>query len=617
MERYYRYKRRRRFNPVKFLTALIVVAVVAAGIVFAVTGKLPFASGNLNASASPTPGSPQSSVSGKPNSDDTVKPTESATPAPTPWPMPEPMPEESTDRSVLDVSWEDPAVFTGAMAYPDKSKKFYKSDGTILEYWVFENNQPVEYVPKDIISFGSPEEYSDLRGVTAFRGNHYRDSASYGTRTISEKKLEIVWSHNTGAIKAENSFWPGTGWTGQPLLVNWPEDIRKMMNIKEEYKDKDLVEVIYPTLDGNIYFLDLKTGKPTRDKINVGYPMKGTGMVDPRGYPLLYVGMGLNENGDKITEFKYKIFSLIDQTPLYDIFGRDPVAFRKWGAFDSSAILDKKTDTLIEAAENGLIYRVKLNTRFDREAGTISIAPQLTKYRYKDSANVELGIENSPAYYKNYMYFCDNGGIFQCLDLNTLKPVWTYDVGDDTDSSPVIEETDKGVFVYTANQVDKRSQASKSRENANIRKFNALTGELIWQKDYSCVYNYYINGGVLGTPLLGKDDISDIIIFTVCFTGSAQDGIMVALDKETGEEVWKRQLSAYSWCSPVAVKSSDGKTYGLFADFSGLLHLFDPKTGQDLHTVSLGANVESSPAVYDDMIVVGSYAQKIFGIRIK
>ncbi len=609
MDRYYR--RRRRFNPVKFLTFLILTAITITVITLAITGKLPFMPDNLKAAGSPTPVS-----SPTPNSEISQSP-EVNTPEPTPWPTPDPLPEESTDRDVLDVSWEDPAVFTGAMAFNDNSKTFYKSDGTTMNYWVFENNQPVEYIPKDELSFGSPENYADLKGVTAFRGNNYRDSASYGTRTISEKKLEIVWSHETSVIKAENSTWPGTGWTGQPLLVNWSEDVRKMMNINAEYKDKDLVEVIYPTLDGNIYFLDLETGKPTRDKINVGFPMKGTGMVDPRGYPLLYVGMGLNENGDKITEFKYKMFSLIDQTLLYDIMGRDSVAFRKWGAFDSSAIIDKKTDTFIEAAENGLVYRVKLNTNFNREAGTISISPQLTKYRYKDSTNVELGIENSPAYYKNYMYFCDNGGIFQCLDLNTLKPVWTYDVGDDTDSSPVIEETAEGVFVYTANQVDKRSQISKSRENANIRKFNALTGDLIWQKDYSCVYSYYINGGVLGTPLLGKDDISDIIIFTVCFTGSSQDGILVALDKKTGEEVWKRQLDAYSWCSPVAVKSSEGKTYGLFTDFNGLLHLFDPKTGKDLDKVSLGANIESSPAVYDDMIVVGSYAKKIFGIKIK
>ena len=90
---------------------------------------------------------------------------------------------------------------------------------------------------------------------------------------------------------------------------------------------------------------------------------------------------------------------------MYSIFGRDPVAFRRWGAFDSSALVDKNTDTLLAAAENGLVYRVKLNTKFDRDAGTIALSPQITRYRYRDSVNVELGIENSPAFYKNYMYF--------------------------------------------------------------------------------------------------------------------------------------------------------------------------------------------------------------------
>ncbi|NLM75015.1 MAG: PQQ-binding-like beta-propeller repeat protein [Clostridiaceae bacterium] len=576
-------------------------------IVLSLKGKLPFMPEDLRAeSPAPSTSSPAQETSPEP------------TPIPTPWPTPEPMPEESTDPAVLKVSWQDPAVFTGPMAYDEAKKVFDKDDGTFLYYWVFENQKPVEYTPRDEIIFGPPEDYADIGGVLAFRGNNYRNSASYGTRNISEKKLEIVWTHDIGAIStSDGGYWPGTGWTGQPLLVNWSEDVRNMMNIKPEFKAKDLVEVIYPTLDGNIYFLDLETGKATRDKINVGFPMKGTGMIDPRGYPILYTGMGINDNSGNLSEFKFMIFNLIDQTSLYNILGRDPVAFRKWGAFDSSAMVDKNTDTLLAAGENGLIYRVKLNTRFEKDQGSISIAPQITRYRYRDSVNVELGIENSPAFYKNYMYFCDNGGIFQCLDINTMEPVWTYDVGDDTDTTTVIEETDKGVFLYTANQVDKRSQESKKPENCNIRKFNALTGELIWQRDYTCVYNFYLNGGSLGTPLIGKDDISDLIIFPICFTGSNQDGTLVALDKETGQEVWTRHLTAYSWCSPVDIRSNDGKTYGIFCDFAGILHLFDPRTGKDLDTVSLGRNIESSPAVYDDMIVVGSYDQKIFGIKIK
>lgn len=612
------YRRRRKFNKRKFLTFLSVLIVFIA-LILAVSGKLPFLNrifGKTNSSTSSASASP-SSASATPSST-SVSSLQTATANPTPWPTPEPMPEETTDPAVLDVSWQDPSIFTGAFAYSNEKRTFEKSDGTDLNYWVFQNGQLVDnYISQDIISFGKPSEYSDLKGVTAFRGNNYRDSASFGTRKIKEKKLEIVWSHDLGQISAENSKWPGTGWTGQPLLVNWSEEVRQIMNIKQEMKDKDLTEVICSALDGNIYFLDLENGKPTRNPIKVGFPMKGTGMVDPRGYPIYYTGMGLNENGGKLTEFKYMMFSLIDQKPLYNIMGRDPVAFRKWGAFDSSALIDKNTDTFFEAAENGLIYRVKLNTNFDKEAKTVNISPQLTKYRYKDSAHVELGIENSPTFYKNYMYFCDNGGTLQCLDINTMNPVWTYYVGDDTDSSTVLEETPDGVFLYTANQVDKRSQTSKSTESSNIRKLNALTGELVWQADYSCIYNFYINGGVLGTPLIGKDDINDIIIFPVCFTGSNTDGKLVALDKRTGSEVWSRSLKAYSWSSPVDIRSDDGKTYAIFCDYAGTMHLFDPKTGRDIDTISLGLNIESSPSVYNDMIVVGSYAKKLFGIKIK
>jgi hypothetical protein len=31
----------------------------------------------------------------------------------------------------------------------------------------------------------------------------------------------------------------------------------------------------------------------------------------------------------------------------------------------------------------------------------------------------------------------------------------------------------------------------------------------------------------------------------------------------------------------------------------------------------VGANVEGSPAIYDDMVVVGTYAKKIYGVKIK
>jgi len=526
-------------------------------------------------------------------------------------------PSESTNPDELSISWKNPASFVAKTKLSDGSTQKSFKDGGKIRYWPLVNNKTSSgYKPPYNIAFGSPDMYSELEGVTAFRGNNYRTAPSWGSSSVKEKKLEIVWTHDIGAVSGVGSYWPGAGWTGQPLLVHWSEEVRKVMNINSDLKTKDLVEVIYPVFDGNVYFLDLETGKPSRKKMNIGFTVKGTGMVDPRGYPLFYTGMGLNENDGRKGSFKYRIFDLINQKEIFSLPGSDPVAFRSWGANDSSAMLNRYTDTLINAGENGLVYKAKLNTKFDKAAGTISIKPIVTKYRYKSSYSSEQGIENSPAFYRNLMFFADNGGTIQCLDINTLEPVWIYKAGDDTDSTITLEETKEGVFLYTANEVDKRGKAG-SKANCNIRKLNALTGELVWQKDYSCVYQNYINGGALATPIIGKNDISDIVIFNIALTGSVSDGTLVALDKKTGKEVWKRHLESYSWSSPVDFMSDDGKTYMILCDYGGYMHLIDPKTGEDLDKISVGGNVEASPAIYNDMAVVGTYAKKIYGVKIK
>ncbi len=602
---------RRRKNVNKLLPALVValfailVAMIAIYLVY--TGKLPPKVSNKT---------PQTSTQTTANATSSVSTGTVAENTPTDDTDKEQKPTESTNPSDLLISWKNPSSFISKAAMGDGSFKKTFKDGNI-RYWRLVSNQVTSgYNPPYNLAFGSSEMYSELEGVTTFRGNNYRTAPSWGKADVKEKKLEIVWTHDIGAVSGVGSYWPGAGWTGQPLLAHWSPDVRKIMNINNDLKDKDLVEVIYPVFDGHIYFLDMETGKESRPRINLGFTVKGTGMVDPRGYPLFYTGQGLNENDGRKGAFKYRIYDLIHQKEIFSMPGNDPVAFRPWGANDSSALLNRYTDTLLDCGENGLVYKAKLNTKFDKKAGTISINPSITKYRYKSSYSPEQGIENSPAVYRNLMYFADNGGTIQCLDINKLEPVWIFRSGDDTDSSITIEETNEGVFLYTANEVDKRGK-SGARANCNIRKINALTGALVWQKDYSCVYQNYINGGALATPVIGKNDISDIVIFNVALTGSTSDGTLVALDKKTGKEVWKRQLDAYSWSSPVDFMSKDGKTYMLLCDFKGYMHLVDPKTGEDLDKISVGGNVEASPSVYNDMAVVGTYAKKIYGVKIK
>ena len=142
-----------------------------------------------------------------------------------------------------------------------------------------QNNQPLErYDPKEQVAWGSGSEYTDVPGVLTFRGNNARSAPSYGTAQITDKKLTIAWTHDIGAVSADGSYFPGAGWTGQPLLVKWPTDTKQAMKLPAAaVADANFVEVIYPVFDGSVYRLSLADGSVTRPKIEGKWGFKGTG----------------------------------------------------------------------------------------------------------------------------------------------------------------------------------------------------------------------------------------------------------------------------------------------------------------------------------------------------
>jgi hypothetical protein len=457
-------------------------------------------------------------------------------------------------------------------------------------------------------TFNNKDEYSDLKGVTAFRGNNMRDGGSYGMVNLKEGKLELLWRKNIGSI----DNWTGVGWNGQPSIVQWDKEVIDNMNINKEKKGKEnLKEVIYATLDGNVYFLDLEDGKDTREKLNIGAPIKGSVTVDPRGIPLLYVGQGINKNGSKNVDFAYRIFSLIDYKKLYEIRGNDSFAKRDWGAFDSTALIDKNSDFIYLCGENGVFYSGKLNTQY--ENGRIGISPKLTKYRYDVPGKNKKGIENSIAIYKNYGYFADNDGILQCVDINTLTPIWTINVNDDTDGTVVLEEKNRELNLYTACEVDHQGNNGYSY----ARKIDATSGKILWENKYRCSYNEDVNGGALATPIVGKNDISNLAIFNIARHPQFNEGLLVAIDKNSGREVWSLKLNNYAWSSPVALYNEAGKSYIVQCDSAGKAMLIEGSSGKLLHSINLGANVEGTPAAFNDTLVVGTRGSEILGFKVK
>ena len=469
---------------------------------------------------------------------------------------------------------------------------------------------------EDEISFGNPNKapYFCLPGVATFRGDNYRTGAVFGSADLTDKTLTQSWEKKTSSLsRQDGGAWTGSGWTGQPLIVEWDEDTKKIMNLYEEKKSKkDLVEVIYATMDGRIYFYDLDDGSYTRDPLNMGMAFKGAGSLDPRGYPIMYVG-----SGDKTVAGKYPrmfIINLIDCTTMYERGHSESFALRPWRAFDSSPLVHAESDTLIWPGENGLLYTIKLNTKYDKTAGTLSIDPdEPVMARYKTSLGGTLGYESSAVLVENYVYVADNSGMLFCVDVNTMQLKWAQKVHDDINATPVFSwENGKG-YLYTGCSTETLG------DKCYIIKLEASTGKKVWEKCFEGInYDKMVSGGVLGSPVLGKygTNLEGLIIYPIAKINGYSKGLLVALDTETGEVVWEETMSRYTWSSPVALYDDNGDGYLIVCDSGGNVKFINGKTGETLNSINLGSNIEASPAVFNDMLVIGTRGQKVYGIKI-
>ena len=556
-------------------------------------------------------------------------PVPTATLAPTPTPKP----ALSSDVTVTRVDSANPAQygFSNAIKVDGKDVSSYKRS--------------------DPLSFGRDMEYSQLPGVTTFGGNNYRNSFAYGTAIVSDKRLREQWTKSIGSL----GNWSGTGWTGQPLIVQWPAETVAVMNVKQSFKDtgEPLTEVIYPTMDGNIYFLELGSGSATRDAISTGIVQKGTACVDPRGYPLLYVGQGIPAQNEQGNAAAYvRVYSLITGEQIGQFGGFDWFARRIWQAYDGSPMV--ANDTLVYGGENGIFYTVKLNAAFDVAEGTVSIKPDgLIKSRYEGAGYSRddtkgarwYGIESSVSAFRNFAFFTDNGGRMQCVDLNTMAIKYVVDVTDESDASVVVEESydDNTIYLYTGSQV--RSTGKDLPDGFGYsyqRKINGLTGAIIWEKRWICsTGDASASGGNVATPHAGRGQISNLVIYSFSLAAlsdnaaSAQaaqttdaaetadaaseflpqtnasgtystGGRIVAYDKATGNIIWDIEQTNDYWSSPVVVYDPQGKAYLIQCDRGGYVTMYDASSGIMLNSIDVGSRIDSTPAVFDNLLVVGT-----------
>lgn len=522
-------------------------------------------------------------------------------PTPTPTPEPTPTPVGLPDFKPHSVDGTEPERLISSTAI--------MVDGEVVE----------EYESDYEINFDLPERYTELEGIVTFRGDNFRSGAAYGTAAVSSKTLTKAWSKSTSGLSdSDGIYWSGSGWTGQPLIVKWPEATRKNISAMYDWaREKEgLVEVIYATLDGHVYFYELTSGEYTRDPLNLGFNYKGAGALDPRGYPILYVGSGVDSvNGRS----RVKVVNLIDNSVMFEFGHNETFANRGWHMFDSSPLVSAETDQLIYPGENGILYIIHLNTKYNEQTGELSVDPDnIVKWKYngvRSGSRYWLGVESSAAIINNYIFLADNGGNLMCLDLNTLKLVWVQDVLDDTNCSPVVDVEDGHPYIYISTSFH-YGWRSYSTAEIPIFKIDAETGEIVWRTDYTCYTVQDLSGGVQGTIAVGKNKLSDMIFVPVARTPGASSGTLAALKKDTGEVVWEKETSMYSWSSPVDFYDADGNGYLLYCNSGFNMFLIDGKTGEQLDYMNLGGNIEASPAMYGNYAVVGTRAMRTYCIQV-
>lgn len=158
--------------------------------------------------------------------------------------------------------------------------------------------------------------------------------------------MEVVWRYRT---RCSRTWGGGSGWTGQPVYVEWPDSClvrfaRKGL-LLPGFSGK---EIIVGGLSGDIYFIDFESGKDSRPPIRGYNPIKGSVSLDPSLNGNLYVGQGIPDT----IPFGAALVDLYQHRTV-EVFPFDKSAPRRWGAYDSSAA--RAGQFLFRPGENGVL----------------------------------------------------------------------------------------------------------------------------------------------------------------------------------------------------------------------------------------------------------------------
>lgn len=438
-------------------------------------------------------------------------------------------------------------------------------------------------------SFGRP--YGDaVQGLLTFRGNPTR--SYYGTGPLPAVTPGVLWQYpgRGDPMCAESSeygkvkVWCGTGWTGQPAV----------------FQRGGRTWVVFGAYDDQVHFVDAATGQDIIPPFPTGDLAKGNVTIDPDGYPLVYAGSRDNY---------LRVIAFDGSAPreLWKIDGRtdDRMHNDDWDA--APLVID---GYLLEGGENSWFHGIELRRGYAAD-GSVTVQPRLA-FRVpgwdqqliddlagKDPKRVSL--EASVSVSGDTAWLNNSGGLVQGWDISSLRTgrgevirTFRYWVGDDSDATIVPD--DEG-YLFVGVEVDRNN--ARVQQGGELIKLDPRRPDdpVVWSIDV----DNGVDSGTWATPIVD----GDVVIW------STKPGKVYGVDRATGAILWHHQVSAPVLSSPVLV---DGVL--VQADGSGTLHAYDmssPRTlPPELWSLDLGSNIESTPAVWQGRIYVGTREGYVF-----
>jgi outer membrane protein assembly factor BamB len=439
----------------------------------------------------------------------------------------------------------------------------------------------------------SPEPINTaFEGLTTFRGNASR---TYYGEGPAPRDPEILWRYPpSGGLCGESTdgagtrVWCGTGWTGQPNVVEG---------------ENGRVEVRFGAYDYGVHILNGRTGRPVKDVFTTGDIIKGTVTSDPDGYPLLYTGS---------RDDRFRVLALDRGRRMRELWSLHASSAPRplWNTdWDGSALVID--DHLLQGGENSWFYVVKLNRGYDAE-GKVTVDPEIRMLvpGFDDRLLADLGdqqvsIESSVAFHDGVAYFANSGGLVQGWDVSDIlaggeayERVFRFWTGDDTDATIVID--DEG-YLYVASELERFN--ARSREVGQLMKLDPRRPDdpLVWSLD---VPGEGGDGGMWATPALHKR-----MLYVPTHTGR-----ILGVNRMNGRIRWEFRLPPPTWSSPAVVDD-----VMIVGDCAGGLHGYDVSNAwreepPRLWTVELEGCIESTPAVWKGMVYVGARGGAVYGI---